>query len=383
MAGIKISAFTETTDPQDFFVAGVQDGQNRKLNLGEALEATTSGSHYTFLPQSSAPTNEAGSVYYDDNLKSWVGIPNSNSRIELGRETWRRCYNDTGSTIAAGTPVYIGGAHAGFPSIAPAKANTKHTCTMILLATQSIPAGTYGECTRDGVVRGLNTSTFSVGQLVYVSATTAGLIVNTEPSYPNYSALIGRVLVSHTSLGEILFDPDTDPNVSSSGTPSYTTKESTFSASIYVGGKGTMNNGNGCQFGTSFYATSEWKPNKARIRISQGTLNGNFRVGLYSEYGLLLAQTVVMTSNGDAVLSTPFTAELAMDLVPGHLYHAVLCGKVNGVQVYGISPGNINSNPRMGFQGQISMNANSDCPMDITSIWSSSSPDRAWVEFHR
>lgn len=196
----------------------VEDGGIRKVRITASGGSATTGPYFDFQPQNTEPANVEGRMYFDNVLKSWVGMPggSSPSRLEYGREIWRRVINKTGATIANGTPVYISGfdAASGLPTIAKAIANSKNTCSMIVVATQDIANDTAGECTRDGLLRSFDTSAFSAGALVYVSATTAGAITTTEPLFPFFSVRIGRIMRSDATNGEILVDPDTDPNFS-------------------------------------------------------------------------------------------------------------------------------------------------------------------------
>lgn len=344
--------------------------------------SSTSGTHYTFTPQNARPENAEGTIYFRNPLKSWVGVDAEGNEFEFGREEKQRCINIYANPIPEGTVVFVEGFDSGFPAVWKARSNVKSTCILIGVTTTPIP-GNYGvgEVLFRGFARGLDTSMFNEGDLLYVSHTTAGEFTTVEPLYPNMSALVGRVGIVSATEGTILVMTDTDPVQSTSGVPGLVFKESTMTASVYIAGKGAFSNANGVQFGTSFYANAAWKPTRVRFRQSQGAISGNVRIGLYSEDGVLLAQSNLFTGSGDLVLSQTLASALTDDLIPGSLYHAVICSTSNGHLVYGASPGNLNANPRMGFQGQIVMNANSDCPADISSIIGSASPDRAWIEF--
>jgi hypothetical protein len=58
-----------------------------------------------------------------------------------------------------------------------------------------------------GKIRGLDTSSFTVGVRVYASATVAGEITDVEPIHPNLRAEIGTVSISHALVGEIIVAP--------------------------------------------------------------------------------------------------------------------------------------------------------------------------------
>jgi hypothetical protein len=366
----------ETITPTDVTACTVQAGSGG---------GATSGPLFTFTPQNSAPAGVTeGSVYFNNILKSWVGVDASGNEFEFGREEKQRCLNNTGATIGNGKAVYVSGFASGNITVGLARANSKSTCVLVGIATREIANGAIGEVCFRGFVRDVPTNGIGVaGELVYVSEATAGELTYIEPSYPNLSALVGRIGASSATVGSLIVFPDTDPGVSTTNVPGFVFREGTMPASMYSGGKGEFGNADGVQFGTSFYANAAWRPNKARFRQSQGVITANARVGLYDEAGTLLAQTGLVSGSGDTLVIGQFAAELTADLIPGTLYHAVICAKTNGNLVYGFSPGALNNNPRMGFKGQIVMNANADCPADISSIIGSASGDRAWIEFYR
>lgn len=156
------------------------------------------------LGQQASPTYTRGKLVYDT-TNECLTFYNNESAVanQLGQETWVRVRNVTGSTIGNGVPVYINGTDSSLPSIAPAQANAWNTAVAVGLTTMSIPTATTGYVTVDGFVRSLNTSSFTAGQLLYVSAAAAGALVNTAPIWPNYQSVVGRVVVSNASTGII------------------------------------------------------------------------------------------------------------------------------------------------------------------------------------
>ena len=364
----------------------VVDGGIRKVRIA----ASGGGNAFDFLdmaPQAVPPTYAEGNVYWDADKKTLVGQRGvGDVNFEYGRELLLWCQNSGATAIAGGEAVYIAGANGGgLLTVQKAIANAKQTSALIGIATMDIPAGEPGEICFFGEVSNVDTSAFSVGDLLYVSDTVAGGYTTTPPHYPSYEARIGRVVVSNATTGRILCLPDTDPNIGAIP-GGVVFRESTMSApAMAVGGKGGFSNADGWQFGTSFYASAQWKPTRARYRNGQGTYSQMVRVALYNEAGTRLAQTERLTAANDSVISGTFVSSLAVDLVPGNLYHAVICSKNNGMKVYGTSPGALNDNPRWGFEGQIVMpdlgGGNFDAPADISSILGSATIDRAWVEF--
>jgi hypothetical protein len=89
--------------------------------------------------------------------------------------------NETGSAIARGTPVAIVGYASSRPLVAPADANDPTRMPAIGLAYEQIPNGSNGSVVAIGVAKQIDTSTFTVGQALYIS-TTAGVLTATPPT---------------------------------------------------------------------------------------------------------------------------------------------------------------------------------------------------------
>lgn len=117
--------------------------------------------------------------------------------------------NTTGSTIAKGVPVYIAGHSGQKVLVAPADANDSNKMPAIGLASSAIDNNTDGTVTSFGLVAALNTSSFSVGDTLYIDTTpggsTFGGLTNSAPTGES-SAIqnIGKVARSGTGDGEII-----------------------------------------------------------------------------------------------------------------------------------------------------------------------------------
>lgn len=113
------------------------------------------------------------------------------------------CTNNSGATIAKGTPVYQSGASGNNITIAPADADDANKMPAIGMTTDAIANGNEGTVVVLGVVSGVDTSTYSAGDTVYIS-TTAGSLSTSPPT--GESGLIqnfGRVLKVNASSGSI------------------------------------------------------------------------------------------------------------------------------------------------------------------------------------
>lgn len=132
---------------------------------------------------------------------------------QVGLETYARVQNSTGSDIPNGTVVGFGGVGpGGVISIVPFIANgTMPAQYAGGVMTHDLPdSGQIGYATIYGHVRTLDTSAFSVGDVVYASATVAGALTNVRPTAPNIVVIIGVVLIDDAVDGEIFVRPTFD-----------------------------------------------------------------------------------------------------------------------------------------------------------------------------
>lgn len=174
---------------------------NKALRVSEAV---------TFTPLSTAPSHEETLVYYDDSVKA-LSYYNDESGVtmNIGQEQYVRVRNQTGSTISDGDVVFINGTHGntGLPTVALAKADSSTTADVAGVATHTIESSSSGYITTFGTVRNLDTSAFSAGDTVYLSATTAGELTTTPPGAPNFSVKVGVIEKSGASSGMLLVTP--------------------------------------------------------------------------------------------------------------------------------------------------------------------------------
>jgi len=112
----------------------------------------------------------------------------------------------TVGTIPAGSPVYpvswneIG----GYIEVEAAKADSMDTMPAMGIAEEDISAGDLKPVVMGGHVGGINTSSWSVGDPLYVSEATAGVLRNTPPQGPHYIQKVAQVAKSDGVDGVIL-----------------------------------------------------------------------------------------------------------------------------------------------------------------------------------
>lgn len=112
--------------------------------------------------------------------------------------------NNTGSTIPKMSAVYISGATGQNPTFALAKADAEATSSKTIgIVTADIANNANGFATIIGSLHDYNTSAFSDGDSLWLSASVAGGLTATRPSAPNHAVLIGFVGYSHATAGKI------------------------------------------------------------------------------------------------------------------------------------------------------------------------------------
>lgn len=121
---------------------------------------------------------------------------------QMGLELYARVENQTGSTIPNGTVVGFAGVGAGGAlAVAPYLANGSQPSLYILgVMAHALPdSGQQGYCTVWGAVRGVNTTAFNVGDILYPSTTVPGGFTNVKPTAPNNVIPVAAVLTVATN----------------------------------------------------------------------------------------------------------------------------------------------------------------------------------------
>jgi hypothetical protein len=113
-------------------------------------------------------------------------------------------YNSTGATLTKGTIVYINGSQGNLPTVTKAQANSEATSSRTFGFIQSdLTNMNNGYVVVIGKLDGLNTSTFTDGQTLYLSPTVAGGYTATKPIAPNHIVYVGTIVRSHPTQGII------------------------------------------------------------------------------------------------------------------------------------------------------------------------------------
>ena len=194
LADSALQSYTET-DPIAILPDGTRS-MTADLQIGTNKVQDVTGIH--FVPTNSAVSSVEGNVYWDETditlaLRSDI----ADAIMQVGQEFWMRAKKDAGETISNGDAVYISGASGERPKVA--RADSVTNSHVVGLATHTWTSND-GWVTMEGLVRDLDTSSYSDGDELFVSATPGGLT--------NVSQFVGQgsvatVTRSHASAGHV------------------------------------------------------------------------------------------------------------------------------------------------------------------------------------
>ena len=154
------------------------------------------------------PSNTSRLYSFLENGNNRLGVTfPDGSQLVLTRDNILLAKNKTGGVVNPGTPVFLNAVGGGTPTFDLAKADSQATMPVVGLVYETIANNAIGRVMFAGLLGGLNTNSYSEGDRVYVSPTTAGTLTATEPSYPNVRGAVGTVTRSHPTQGEILVLP--------------------------------------------------------------------------------------------------------------------------------------------------------------------------------
>jgi len=129
---------------------------------------------------------------------------------QVGEELYIRVTNSTGTTIPNGTLVgYVTASINTAIEVEPYLADGTHLTTdFVGVVTHELPdSGEKGYATTVGLVRDVNTSAFTIGDVLYASPTVAGAFTNVKPTAPDNVITIGYVAKVGTTDGVIFVRP--------------------------------------------------------------------------------------------------------------------------------------------------------------------------------
>jgi hypothetical protein len=139
-----------------------------------------------------------------------VGLNGGDVVLQVGQETLYRVANKSGALIPNGTVVMAAGTtgNSGQIIVAPAIANGTFPAKYIMgIATEDIPNDDLGYVTHFGKVRGINTSIWPNGTILFADPAVPGGMTSTQPLAPNNKVVMAIVINSHAQVGTIMVRP--------------------------------------------------------------------------------------------------------------------------------------------------------------------------------
>ena len=138
-----------------------------------------------------------------------VGLKGGNVSYKYGQQEFVRAYNGSGSAMTKGQVVYIVGAQGNRVDVRLAKADAESTSAgTIGFVAESIANGAEGWVQVSGTLPKLDTSTFTAGVPIYLSAATAGAYTTTRPTAPNHTVILGWVERVSATVGSFYVKVD-------------------------------------------------------------------------------------------------------------------------------------------------------------------------------
>lgn len=142
----------------------------------------------------------------DGTLDVEMGLDGVTQQVGLGH--YMVTGNATGSTLLKGKVIgFYGAANGRITGQKYIADGTMPAIYCIGIATMDIPNNTEGYVTTYGYVRGIDTSAWSVGDVLYASPTTAGELTNVKPTVPNITIPVAAVVSSNATTGIIMVRP--------------------------------------------------------------------------------------------------------------------------------------------------------------------------------
>jgi hypothetical protein len=180
-------------------------GATDNVDLGE--KGLRSGYYRFDTTPTSTPTDQ-GTMYWDEDDNT-VDIVLNGYIMKVGEDQFYPVKNQTGSNIAKGVAVRFAGTvgSSGRLLIAPFLADGSLPSTRFIGVTaEAIANGEDGKVLWFGRLRGINTSAFAEGDILYASTTVAGGFQTTVPTAPNNIVEIAAVVTDATN-GTIFIRP--------------------------------------------------------------------------------------------------------------------------------------------------------------------------------
>lgn len=177
------------------------------IAIDDIHTATQEVSNYVDLAETTAPSDPAANTLRlwaeDEGGFSVLHLDDENGlNLELGRDRFHIVRNNSGGTLSAGEAVYVTGSTGVFPTVDKAKADDNDTMPAWGIVIADISNNSFGRVLVAGDLQGQDTSSFSDGNVLYVSSSSAGVLTTTVPG--SRVQKVGTVIKGGTASAGII-----------------------------------------------------------------------------------------------------------------------------------------------------------------------------------
>lgn len=153
------------------------------------------------------PTTAEGKLQWDSDFGTLsFALDGGNTVVDIGFDNVAYCYNAEATTLNKGEAVYIFGGQGSQVSIKRASNAGDETSARTLgLVSETIASGASGYVVTYGVLKGVDTSAYALGDILHLG-NTPGTLTTTKPVAPLHYVFVGVVIKVGTG-GEIWVRP--------------------------------------------------------------------------------------------------------------------------------------------------------------------------------
>ena len=192
----KLINIVEDTTPQ---LGGDLDLNNNDINGTGNVDIT--GNVIADIVQLRGGTGTQGEMSWSTDEET-VKLIMDGTTLYMGQDTFVHVRNNTASIITKGTAVYATGTlgASGRITVAPMIADGTIAGRLFIgLAAEDIAIGADGQVCSYGKIRGINTTAYNDGDVLWISPTVAGQLTATEPTAPNLKIATAFVIHDATN----------------------------------------------------------------------------------------------------------------------------------------------------------------------------------------
>jgi hypothetical protein len=137
-----------------------------------------------------------------------LGLKGGNVHSHISEDLFLYGYNNSGSPMTKGQVVRVNGSSGIRPVISLAQADgDPNSAETVGVVAETIANNAQGLVQVLGIMTNLNTNSFNAGDVLYLSPTVAGQLVNTKPVAPDHLVRVAYCVKKSGGAGEIYISP--------------------------------------------------------------------------------------------------------------------------------------------------------------------------------